>query len=224
MTLSSKQKEILQYIIEKQEQKGYPPSVREICEAVNLRSTSTVHGHLARLESKGYIKRDPAKPRAIEICKRPDQELPQETKPFIPSERVIPFSNAVSKGPEMVAIPIIGRVRAGEPILAVENIEDYFPIPVDYTHNSECFMLRVQGESMVNVGIYEDDLILIRRQNTASNRDKVVALLGDSVTVKTFYKEKDYIRLQPENDYMDPILVKDCLILGKVIGLFRAMR
>ena len=146
-----------------------------------------------------------------------------EKKTFDPAERVIPFSNTLSKGPEMAAIPIIGKVRAGEPILAVENIEDYFPIPVDYTHNSECFMLRVQGESMVNVGIYENDLILIRRQNTASNRDKVVALLGDSVTVKTFYKEKDYIRLQPENDYMDPILVKDCMILGKVIGLFRTM-
>ena len=223
MTLSTKQKEILQYIIEKQEEKGYPPSVREICEAVNLKSTSTVHGHLARLESKGYIRRDPAKPRAIEICKRPDQELPMEKKTFDPAERVIPFSSTLSKGPEMAAIPIIGKVRAGEPILAVENIEDYFPIPVDYTHNSECFMLRVQGESMVNVGIYENDLILIRRQNTASNRDKVVAQLGDSVTVKTFYKEKDYIRLQPENDYMDPILVKDCMILGKVIGLFRTM-
>ena len=223
MTLSTKQKEILQYIIEKQEEKGYPPSVREICEAVNLKSTSTVHGHLARLESKGYIRRDPAKPRAIEICKRPDQELPMEKKTFDPAERVIHFSSTLSKGPEMAAIPIIGKVRAGEPILAVENIEDYFPIPVDYTHNSECFMLRVQGESMVNVGIYENDLILIRRQNTASNRDKVVALLGDSVTVKTFYKEKDYIRLQPENDYMDPILVKDCMILGKVIGLFRTM-
>ena len=223
MTLSTKQKEILQYIIEKQEEKGYPPSVREICEAVNLKSTSTVHGHLARLESKGYIRRDPAKPRAIEICKRPDQELPMEKKTFDPAERVIPFSSTLSKGPEMAAISIIGKVRAGEPILAVENIEDYFPIPVDYTHNSECFMLRVQGESMVNVGIYENDLILIRRQNTASNRDKVVALLGDSVTVKTFYKEKDYIRLQPENDYMDPILVKDCVILGKVIGLFRTM-
>ena len=193
MTLSTKQKEILQYIIEKQEEKGYPPSVREICEAVNLKSTSTVHGHLARLEAKGYIRRDPAKPRAIEICKRPEQEFPIEKKVFDPAERVIPFSNVVSKGPEMAAIPIIGKVRAGEPILAVENIEDYFPIPVDYTHNSECFMLRVQGESMINVGIYENDLILIRRQNTASNRDKVVALLGDSVTVKTFYKEKDYI-------------------------------
>ena len=224
MTLSSKQKEILEYIIEKQELKGYPPSVREICEAVNLRSTSTVHGHLARLEAKGYIRRDPSKPRAIEICIRPNQEAPQEKKPFVPSERVIPFANATTSGSEFVAIPIIGKVRAGEPILAVENIEDYFPIPVDFTHNSECFMLRVQGESMINAGIYEDDLILIRRQNTASNRDKVVALLGDSVTVKTFYKEKDYIRLQPENDYMEPILVKDCIILGKVIGLFRSMK
>lgn len=223
MTLSAKQKEILEYIIEQQETRGYPPSVREICEAVGLRSTSTVHGHLARLEAKGYIRRDPSKPRAIEICRRPEQEEPMEKQEFVPSERVVAFQNP-KQGPELVAVPIIGKVRAGEPILAVENIEDYFPIPVDFTHNSECFMLKVQGESMINAGIYEDDLILIRRQSTAVNRDKVVALLGDSVTVKTFYKEKDYIRLQPENDYMDPILVKDCIILGKVIGLFRSMK
>lgn len=223
MTLSNKQREILEYIIKRQELKGYPPSVREICEAVGLRSTSTVHGHLARLEDKGYIKRDPSKPRAIEICRHPEEEEPLEKQPFIPSERVVAFQNPV-EGPELVAVPIIGRVRAGEPILAVENIEDYFPLPVDFTHNSECFMLRVQGESMINAGIFEDDLILVRCQNTAVNRDKVVALLGDSVTVKTFYKEKDYIRLQPENDYLDPILVKDCTILGKVIGLFRSIK
>ena len=127
-------------------------------------------------------------------------------------------------GQELVAVPIIGRVRAGEPILAVENIQDYFPLPVDATHNSECFMLRVQGESMINAGILEGDLILVRVQRTAVNRDIVVALLGDSVTVKTFYREKDFIRLQPENDYMDPILIKDCTILGKVIGLYRTIR
>ncbi len=220
MSISKKQREILEYIIHRQEIKGYPPSVREICEAVGLRSTSTVHGHLTRLEEKGYIRRDPAKTRAIEICRRPEQE--ENGQSFVPSERVVAFQNPV-QGPELIAVPILGRVRAGEPILAVENIEDYFPIPVDFTHNSECFMLRVQGESMINVGIYENDLILIRKQNTAVNHDKVVALLGDSVTVKTFYKEKDYIRLQPENDHMDPILVKDCTILGKVIGLFRSI-
>lgn len=223
MAISNKQREILEYIIRRQEVKGYPPSVREICEAVGLRSTSTVHGHLTRLEEKGYIRRDPAKTRAIEICRRPEAEEPIDKQTFIPSERVVAFQNPV-QGPELIAVPILGKVRAGEPILAVENIEDYFPIPVDFTHNSECFMLRVQGESMINVGIYEDDLILIRRQSTAVNHDKIVALLGDSVTVKTFYKEKDYIRLQPENDYMDPILVKDCTILGKVIGLFRSIK
>ncbi|MCI8632681.1 MAG: transcriptional repressor LexA [Lachnospiraceae bacterium] len=222
MSISKKQREILEYIIRRQEVKAYPPSVREICEAVGLRSTSTVHGHLTRLEEKGYIRRDPAKTRAIEICRRPEKEDSLSGQSFIPSERVVAFQNPV-QGPELIAVPILGRVRAGEPILAVENIEDYFPIPVDFTHNSECFMLRVQGESMINVGIYENDLILIRKQNTAVNHDKVVALLGDSVTVKTFYKEKDYIRLQPENDHMDPILVKDCIILGKVIGLFRSI-
>ena len=158
MALSSKQREILEYIIQQQEARGYPPSVREIGEAVSLRSTSTVHGHLERLESKGYIRRDPAKPRAIEICRRPEPEEPLGEQPFVPSERVVAFHNP-QKGPELVAVPILGRVRAGEPILAVENIEDYFPLPVDYTHNSECFMLRVQGDSMINAGIFEDDLI-----------------------------------------------------------------
>lgn len=224
MKLTNMQKEILQYIIKVQEEKGYPPSVREICAAVNLKSTSTVHGHLARLESKGYIRRDPAKPRAVEILVRPNQEPMQRKIGLTSTQKTVPFQDPASNEPEMVAVPIIGRVRAGEPILAVENIEDYFPIPVTLTHNSECFMLRVQGESMVNAGIYEGDLILIRRQNTAANRDKVVALLGDSVTVKTFYKEDKFVRLQPENDYMDPILVKDCTILGKVIGLFRKMK
>ena len=228
MALSSKQREILEYIIKRQELKGFPPSVGEICEAVGLRTTSTVHGHLARLEEKGYIHRDPSKPRAIEIYRRPEPEenaepsTPHASERIHSSERAIAFQNPVS-GPDLVAVPILGRARAGEPILAVENIEDYFPIPVELTHNSECFMLRVQGESMVNAGIFEGDLILVRSQNSADNHDKVVALLGDSVTVKTFYREKDFIRLQPENDFMDPILVKDCTILGKVIGLFRTM-
>lgn len=227
MELNGKQREILEFMVKYQEEKGYPPAVREIGTAVGLSSTSTVHGHLSRLEAKGYIRRDPSKPRAIEIVKVP--EAPQtaakraSSSVFNPSERVIAFQNP-RYGQELVAVPIIGRVRAGEPILAVENIQDYFPLPVDATHNSECFMLRVQGESMINAGILEGDLILVRVQRTAVNRDIVVALLGDSVTVKTFYREKDFIRLQPENDYMDPILIKDCTILGKVIGLYRTIR
>ncbi len=221
--ISGKQREVLEYLIEYQEERGFAPSVREICSAVGLSSTSTVHGHLSRLEEKGYIRRDVAKPRAIEICKRPEHETAAPaSKAFRPSERVVAFHNP-AKGPELVAVPIVGRVRAGQPILASENIESYFPLPVDATHNSECFMLRVQGDSMINAGIYEGDLILVRSQRTAENRDIVVALLGDSVTVKTFYKERDFIRLQPENDYLDPILVRDCQILGKVIGLFRSI-
>ncbi len=226
MEISGKQREILEFMIRYQEEKGYPPAVREIGTAVGLSSTSTVHGHLSRLEAKGYIRRDPSKPRAIEIVKIPEPTQTQPKRPapgaFKPSERVVAFQNP-RYGQELVAVPILGRVRAGEPILAVENIMDYFPLPVDATHNSECFMLRVQGESMINAGILEDDLILVRVQRTAVNHDIVVALLGDSVTVKTFYREKDFIRLQPENDYMDPILIKDCTILGKVIGLYRTI-
>lgn len=226
MEISGKQREILEFMVRYQEEKGYPPAVREIGTAVGLSSTSTVHGHLSRLEAKGYIRRDPSKPRAIEIVKTPEPVQTQSKRPapgtFKPSERVVAFQNP-RYGQELVAVPILGRVRAGEPILAVENIMDYFPLPVDATHNSECFMLRVQGESMINAGILEDDLILVRVQRTAVNHDIVVALLGDSVTVKTFYREKDFIRLQPENDYMDPILIKDCTILGKVIGLYRTI-
>lgn len=224
-TLAKKQKEIYDFIVAEQAAKGYPPSVREICEAVNLQSTSTVHGHLNRLERKGFIKRDPSKPRALEILLDANGEpiaknaAPSPAQPEAPSN-VLAFSSSPS-GPELVAVPILGKVTAGEPILAVENIEDYFPIPVDYTHNSDVFMLHVQGESMINAGIFSGDLILVRQQQTANNGDIVVALLGDSVTVKTFYREKDYIRLQPQNDHMDPILIKDCSILGKVIGLYR---
>jgi repressor LexA len=224
--LSKKQKEIYEFIVASQAAKGYPPSVREICDAVNLQSTSTVHGHLSRLERKGFIKRDPSKPRALEILRSIDGEpldrhssdpTPKPSEP--PVNNVIPFT--APGMPELMSVPILGKVTAGEPILAVENIEDYFAIPVEYAHNSDVFMLRVQGESMINAGIFSGDLILVRQQNTAINGDIVVALLGDSVTVKTFYREKGYIRLQPQNDHMDPILVVDCMILGKVIGLYR---
>lgn len=196
-----KQTEIYDFLKAYTENKGYPPSVREICEAVSLKSTSTVHGHLKRLEKKGFIKRDPSKPRALEIA-----ELSTPKK-------------------EMINIPIVGKITAGLPILATENIEDTFPIPLDFIkHDRELFMLRVSGQSMVNVGIRDNDLAIIERSESASNGDIVVALIEDSATIKTFYKEKDYIRLQPENDNMDPIIVDDCKILGKLVGIFRSFK
>lgn len=199
--LSAKQLEILSYMKNEVSQKGYPPSVREICMAVGLKSTSTVHGHLERLEKKGYIRRDPTKPRAIEILD--------------------PSDNIIQKR-EMVDVPIVGNVTAGVPILAVENIEDTFPIPIEYVNNDEVFMLRVKGDSMIEAGIFNKDLILVRQQSYADNGDIVVALLDDDyATVKTFYKEKDHIRLQPENAALSPIIVSDVSIVGKVIGLFR---
>ncbi|MCR5685488.1 MAG: transcriptional repressor LexA [Lachnospiraceae bacterium] len=197
--LSNKQQEILDYIKDQILQRGFPPSVRDICAAVGLSSTSTVHSHLETLEKAGYIRRDPAKPRTIEIL---DESF-----------------NLTRR--EMVNVPIIGSIAAGQPILASENIEGYFPIPTEYMPNVQTFMLKVKGESMINAGIFDGDKILVQQQNTARNGDKVVALIDDSATVKTFYKEKDHIRLQPENDTMDPIIVKDVQILGKVIGLFR---
>ncbi len=197
--ITGKQQEILDFMKEQILNKGYPPAVREICEAVKLKSTSSVHAHLESLEKNGYIRRDPAKPRAIEIV---DDNF-----------------NITRR--EMSYIPVIGTVTAGQPILAVENIESYFPIPVDYLPNAETFMLHVKGESMVNAGIFDGDQILIKKQNYAKNGDFVVALIGDSVTVKTFYKEDGYYRLQPENDTMEPIIVTEVEILGKVIGLFR---
>ncbi len=200
--ISSKQKEILEFMKNEILSKGYPPAVREICEAVNLKSTSSVHSHLETLEKNGYIRRDPAKPRAIEIV---DDNF-----------------NLTRR--EIVNVPIVGTVTAGQPILAVENIESYFPIPMDYMPNQETFMLKVKGESMVNAGIFDGDTILVQKQSHAKNGDFVVALIEDSVTVKTFYKEKDYYRLQPENDYMDPIIVSEVDIIGKVIGLFRMLR
>ena len=196
-----KQSEIYEFLKNYTENKGYPPSVREICEAVSLRSTSTVHGHLKRLEKKGMIKRDPSKPRALEIA-----ELSTPKK-------------------EMVNIPIIGKITAGIPILATENIEDTFPVPLDYIkHDKELFMLRVSGESMINAGIHHNDLAIIESINHAINGDIVVALIDDSATIKRFFKEKDHIRLQPENDAMEPIIVDDCKILGKLVGIFRTFK
>ena len=197
--ISTKQLQILEYLKSEVRQKGYPPSVREICNAVNLKSTSTVHGHLTRLEKKGYIRRNPTKPRAIEIL---DSEFNKNKDSF-------------------VSVPIVGNITAGSPILAVENIEDTFPIPSEYVHNDSVFMLKVRGESMIGAGIYDKDLILVRQQKDAKNGDIVVALIEDSATVKRFFKEKEYVRLQPENPAMSPIYIKEVSILGIVIGLFR---
>ena len=197
--ISDKQKEILEYMKQEILNKGYPPTVRDICEAVKLKSTSSVHSHLETLEKNGYIRRDPTKPRAIEII---DDNF-----------------NLTRR--EMTNVPMVGRVAAGEPILAVENIESYFPIPTEYMPNAESFMLKVKGESMINAGIFDGDQILVEKCNTARNGDMVVALVDDSATVKTFYKENGHIRLQPENDTMDPIIVDDCEIMGKVFGVFR---
>ena len=193
-----KQKEIYEFLKTYTENKGYPPSVREICEAVSLKSTSTVHGHLKRLEKKGLIKRDPTKPRALEIV-----EL-----------------NSTKR--EMLNIPIVGKVTAGLPILATENIEDTFSLPLDFIkHDRELFMLKVTGYSMINAGIREGDLAIIEQTNAALNGEIVVALIENEATIKRFFKEKDSIRLQPENDAMAPIIVDDCSILGKLVGLFR---
>ena len=197
--ISKKQQEILEYIKNQILQRGFPPAVREICEAVNLKSTSSVHSHLETLEKNGYIRRDPTKPRAIEIL--------DDT--FNLTRR------------EMVNVPIIGQVAAGQPILAEENIEDYFPFPAERMPNKHTFLLKVKGESMINAGILDGDYVLVEQDATASNGDMVVALVEDSATVKTFYKEEGVFRLQPENDFMDPIIVKEVSILGKVIGVMR---
>lgn len=197
--ISSKQREILEYIKQEILNKGYPPAVREICEAVHLKSTSSVHSHLETLEKNGYIRRDPTKPRAIEII---DDNF-----------------NLTRR--EVVNIPIIGQVAAGQPLLAVENIENYFPIPTEFMPNAETFMLKVKGDSMINAGIFNGDKILVQKQSDAQNGDIVVALVDDSATVKTFYKEDGHFRLQPENDTMDPIIVNECSILGKVFGIMR---
>lgn len=203
--ISQKQSEILEYMKNEIINRGFPPSVREICEAVHLKSTSSVHSHLETLEKNGYIRRDPTKPRAIEIV---DDNF-----------------NLVRR--ETVNVPIIGKVSAGQPLLAVENIDGYFPIPSEYMPNNKTFMLVVQGDSMINAGIFNGDYVIVEQQPTAENGQKVVALVEDSATVKTFYKEDGHIRLQPENDTMEPIIVEQdqfFQILGKVIGVFRFMR
>ena len=197
--ITPKQQEILDFIKSEILNKGYPPAVRDICEAVHLKSTSSVHSHLETLEKNGYIRRDPTKPRAIEIM----------DDSFNLSRR------------EVVNVPMVGTVAAGQPILAQEHIEGYFPIPAEYMPNTDCFMLKVKGESMINAGIFDGDKVLVHKQSVAENGELVVALVDDSATVKTFYKEDGHFRLQPENDTMDPIIVDNVDVLGKVVGLFR---
>lgn len=199
--ITAKQQEILEYMKEEILNKGYPPTVREICQAVHLKSTSSVHAHLETLEKLGLIERDPTKPRAIEIC---DDSFQMVRK-------------------EMVSLPVVGTVAAGQPILAQQNIENYFPIPAEFVPGGESFVLKVKGDSMVNAGIFDGDQIFVKCCNSASNGDIIVALVDDSATVKTFYKERDHIRLQPENDSMEPIIVRECTILGKVFGVFRIL-
>ena len=199
--ITSKQQQILDYIKEEILKRGYPPAVREICEAVGLKSTSSVHAHLESLEKKGYIRRDPSKTRAIEI---------------------IDDSFNITRQ-EMTSIPVVGTVAAGLPILAEQNISGYFPLPVDMVPNNQAFVLRVKGNSMINIGIMDGDQIFVECVNTARNGDVVVALIDDSATVKTFYAENGHYRLQPENDSMDPIITDQVTILGKVFGVFRRM-
>lgn len=200
--ISDKQAQILEYIKDQIMEKGYPPAVREICEAVHLKSTSSVHSHLATLEKRGYIRRDPTKPRTIEICDDNFQMLRTET----------------------ASLPVVGRVAAGEPILAEQNIESYFPVPAEYVPRGESFVLKVHGTSMINAGIMDGDYIFVNSCRNAENGEIIVALIDDSATVKRFYKEDGHIRLQPENDEMEPIIVEDCQILGKVFGVYRVMK
>ncbi len=197
--ITEKQQEILDCIKQEILNKGYPPTVRELCDAVNLKSTSSIHSHLETLEKNGYIRRDPSKPRTIEIV---DDNF-----------------NLTRR--EVVNVPIVGEIAAGQPILAVQNIDNYFPVPAEYMPNQQTFMLKVKGDSMINAGIFNGDTLIVKQQDTARNGEIVAALVDDSATVKTFYKEDGHIRLQPENDTMDPIIVPDCQILGVVFGVFR---
>ncbi|HEV2358146.1 MAG TPA: transcriptional repressor LexA [bacterium] len=199
--LTKRQREILEYLLDTMQRKGYPPSVREIGTALGLTSSSTVHSHLAALEKKGYIRRDPSKPRAIEILKDGASQPPKR----------------------VVNVPVVGRIAAGAPLLADENIEDVFPLPRDFVREDGAFMLRVRGESMIDAGIYDGDYVVIRPQATAANGEIVAALIGDEATVKRFYKERDHIRLQPENSTMSPILTRDVTIIGKAVALIRRL-
>lgn len=210
--LNKREKAILKFIEKQISVNSYPPSVREIGKAVGLKSTATVHGYLAKLEEKGYLKKESQKGRTLKLLKGGAEPNKDQTQ-----------MKEFYSGKEMVEVPVIGKITAGAPILAVENITDTFPIPIDFVGNSESFMLTVRGESMIEAGILDGDYILVKKQNSANNGEIIVALIEDEATVKTFYKEKDHIRLQPENSTMDPIIVPDCKILGKVAGVFRKM-
>ena len=203
--LNKREKAILKFIEKQINDKGYPPSVREIGKAVGLSSTATVHTYIAKLKEKGYLSKEDQKGRALKLLKGGKKEEPK------------PIYN----GKELAEVPVIGKITAGEPILAVENITDTFPIPIDFVGNSESFMLVVRGESMIEAGILDGDYILVKKQDIARNGEIVVALIGEEATVKTCYKQKDHIRLQPENSTMDPIIVPNCKILGRVAGVFR---
>jgi len=210
--LNNREKDILKFIEKQVKEDGYAPSVREIGKAVGLNSTATVHAYLAKLEEKGYIKKETQKGRTLRLIKGSNNKNVQEKeeKPFY-------------SGRELVDVPVIGKITAGAPILAVENITDSFLIPIDFVGNSESFMLTVSGESMIEAGIFDGDFILVKKQNVARNGEIVVAMIEDEATVKTFFKENGHIRLQPENSTMDPIIVPDCQILGKVVGVFRKL-
>ncbi|WP_026674192.1 transcriptional repressor LexA [Alkalihalobacterium bogoriense] len=208
--LTKRQQEILDFIKSQVQAKGYPPSVREIGEAVGLASSSTVHGHLSRLEKKGLIRRDPTKPRAIEVITDDSQTIP-------------PNSNHIAENPTIYA-PVIGKVTAGNPITAIENVEEYIPLPQHFLSGENVFVLVIDGESMIEAGIFDGDMVIVRQQQTASNGDIIVAMTeDDEATVKRFFKEKDHIRLQPENSSMEPIILQNCTVLGKVIGVFRTI-
>ena len=213
--LNRRERNILNFIQHEMEVVGYAPSVREICKAVNLKSTATVQGYLTKLEERGFIKKENQKGRTLRILKN------AKGQEVISGVNGIEATKKFYSSKEMVNVPVVGKITAGQPILAVENITDSFPIPLDFVGNSESFMLTVRGESMIEAGILDGDYILVKKVNTAENGEMVVALIEDEATVKTFYKEKDHIRLQPENHTMEPIIVPDCQILGKVCGVFR---
>jgi len=212
-SINKREKEILKFIEKNVKKNGYPPSVREIGKGVGLKSTATVHTYLSALTKKGYIKKETQKGRTLKLLKGGAFQDDETT-----------IERAVYSGKEMVEVPVVGKITAGQPILAVENITDTFPIPIDFVGNSESFMLTVTGDSMIEAGIFDDDYILVRKQNTANNGEIVVALIEDEATVKTFYKENGYIRLQPENFTLEPIIVENCQILGKVSGVFRKIK
>lgn len=201
--LSQRERDILFYLMQQIQLKGYPPTVREICEELNIKSTSTVHGSLEKLENKGYIRKDPTKPRAIEILSNSEDIFLNKKK--------------------TIDVPIVGQVSAGAPILAFENIEDTYPLPMELAEGKNLFILKVVGESMINAGILDGDFVIIEKRDFARNGDKVLALIGDESTIKTYYKEKDGFRLQPENDFMEPIYTKELKILGIIVGLYRKM-